>query len=186
VPTRLRGKSIGGTSNGQFGGQAMAHPACDIGDGTGWTGVVGAGSCLVSPNARFELLMQNDGNLVIYDRSTTPAWAAWATNTTIPLADPGVAMRTLYTYDPLGNLTCVEQHGTAATATGCSSPPSSDATCLWRVRRFTYDSLSRLLTATNPESGQACYSYDDDGEMTPIRPVPQPRASSTAMTVCTT
>jgi YD repeat-containing protein len=59
----------------------------------------------------------------------------------------------------------VEQHGDAATGTGCSAAPSSDATSPWRVRRFTYDSLSRLLTATNPESGTIGYSYDADGNV---------------------
>jgi RHS repeat-associated protein len=72
---------------------------------------------------------------------------------------------TLYKYDALGNLTCVEQHGDAATGTGCSASPSSDATSPWRVRRFTYDSLSRLLTAKNPESGTITYLYNDDGEL---------------------
>ena len=33
------------------------------------------------------------------------------------------------------------------------------------MRRFTYDSLSRLLTAKNPESGTITYLYDDDGEL---------------------
>jgi RHS repeat-associated protein len=72
---------------------------------------------------------------------------------------------TLYFYDALGNLVCVEQHGSAATGTGCSSSPSNDATSPWRVRRFTYDSLSRLLTAKNPESGTITYAYDNDGEL---------------------
>jgi RHS repeat-associated protein len=154
-----------GTSDGQFGGQTIAHPACDIGSGTGWTGVVGAGSCLVSPNGRFEMLMQTDGNLAIYDRSVNPPAGLWSAGTNLSPADPGVAMRTLYAYDALGNLTCVEQHGSASTGTGCSAPASSDATSPWRVRRFTYDSLSRLLTAANPESGQISYSYDADGNM---------------------
>jgi YD repeat-containing protein len=43
--------------------------------------------------------------------------------------------------------------------------PSSDATSPWRVRRFTYDSFSRLLTAKNPESGTITYTYDADGEL---------------------
>src|ERR1051326_7073216 len=71
---------------------------------------------------------------------------------------------TLYIYDALGNLTCVEQHGNSS-GTGCSAAPSNDATSPWRVRRFTYDSLSRLLTARNPESGAITYTYDNDGEL---------------------
>ena len=83
---------------------------------------------------------------------------------------------TLYTYDALGNLTCVEQHGDAATGTGCNASPSSDATSPWRVRRFTYDSLSRLLSSSNPEANTAMvgltpvrvnttYSYDLDSNL---------------------
>jgi RHS repeat-associated protein len=76
---------------------------------------------------------------------------------------------TLYQYDALGNLLCVEQHGDVAPgtpgATGCSSPASSDPTSPWRVRRFTYDSLSRLLTTANPESGTISYFYDTNGNL---------------------
>jgi RHS repeat-associated protein len=61
---------------------------------------------------------------------------------------------TLYQYDALGNLGRVDQKGSAPT----------DST-KWRTRTFTYDSLSRLLTATNPESGTISYIYDTDGNM---------------------
>ena len=144
-----------GTSDGQFYGNAVAHPGCDVGNsGLGQTGVLGTGSCLVSPNGRFELLMQADGNLVIYDRSVTPNAAIWSTGTAILPIDPGFAMRTLYSYDALGNLLRVDQKGTAP----------NDST-QWRTRTFTYDSLSRLLTANNPESGTIMYSYDLDGNL---------------------
>jgi RHS repeat-associated protein len=71
---------------------------------------------------------------------------------------------TLYAYDPLNNLLCVEQHGNV-TGTGCSASPGNDATSPWRVRRFTYNSLSQLLTAKNPESGTIAYSYDPTGNV---------------------
>jgi RHS repeat-associated protein len=84
----------------------------------------------------------------------------------LSLATPFV---TLYNYDALGNLLCVEQHGSAASATGCSSPSSDDATSLWRVRRFSYDSLSNLLTSENPETGSLAgaisYTYDADSNL---------------------
>ena len=91
---------------------------------------------------------------------------------------------TLETYDALGDLLCVEQHGNASTGTGCAAPPSSDATSPWRVRRFTYDSLSRLLAATNPESGLIRYGYDANGNMiskTALAPN-QPAGSSATIT----
>jgi RHS repeat-associated protein len=85
---------------------------------------------------------------------------------------------TLYQYDGLGNLLCVEQHG-GITGTGCSALPASDATSPWRVRRFTYDSLSRLLTAKNPESGTISYVYDADDELLQ-KTSPAPNQTGTA------
>jgi RHS repeat-associated protein len=61
---------------------------------------------------------------------------------------------TLYAYDALGNLLSVDQKGTA---------PSDNTQ--WRSRTFTYDSLSRVLTSSNPESGIITYTYDADGEL---------------------
>jgi RHS repeat-associated protein len=77
---------------------------------------------------------------------------------------------TLYQYDALDRLTCVEQHGNT-TGTGCSASPASDVSSPWRVRRFTYDSLSRLVKSSVPESGNATtrvdttYTYDADGNL---------------------
>src|SRR5690606_23368369 len=53
--------------------------------------------------------------------------------------------KTSYGYDPLNNLTAVNQGQ--------------------QTRSFTYSSLSRLLTATNPESGTISYSYDPNGNL---------------------
>ena len=63
---------------------------------------------------------------------------------------------TIYTYDALNNLTCAVQKGTDTTGfTSCSAASST-----WRPRSFVYDSLSRLTSATNPESGNITYTYD--------------------------
>ncbi len=52
----------------------------------------------------------------------------------------------------------------------------------WRVRTFTYNSLSQLLTATNPESGTINYSYDPDGELLyKTSPAPNMLPPSSAM-----
>ena len=68
---------------------------------------------------------------------------------------------TLYSYDTLNNLTCVVQKGSDTSAfTTCAAAPAA-----WRPRSFTYDSLSRLLTATNPESGTISYTYDLAGNV---------------------
>src|SRR5262249_41679256 len=58
---------------------------------------------------------------------------------------------TLYSYDVLGNLLNASQKGGITDQTQ------------WRPRNFTYDSLSRLLTANNPESGTISYRYDANG-----------------------
>jgi RHS repeat-associated protein len=61
---------------------------------------------------------------------------------------------TSYSYDPLGNLLSVSQGGL-------------------NPRTFTYDSLSRLLVSTNPESGNIWYNYNNDGLVTArIHPAP--------------
>lgn len=59
------------------------------------------------------------------------------------VASPNQA--TSYSHDTLGNLTQIVQGG--------------------QTRTFTYNSLSRLLSATNPESGTFTYSYDPNGNL---------------------
>jgi hypothetical protein len=97
--------------------------------------------------------------------------------------DPsGLNYETDYGYDVLNNLTSVTQKGGAAST-------------LWRLRSFTYDSLSRLTCAANPEitsglgtvtpascpatytgtytAGTVGYTYDADSELaTKIAPAP--------------
>jgi YD repeat-containing protein len=58
---------------------------------------------------------------------------------------PSPSMETDYGYDALGNLLSVTQWGGISGTQGA------------RLRSFTYDSLSRLLTAANPETGTICY-----------------------------
>jgi RHS repeat-associated protein len=63
-------------------------------------------------------------------------------------------METDYVYDYLNNLTSVTQYGAAYSASG--NPVA---------RAFFYNSLSQLLTSTNPESGPITYSYDLNGNL---------------------
>ena len=65
--------------------------------------------------------------------------------------DPaGLDYETDYTYDGFNNLTGVTQKG------GSSSSN-------WRIRSFTYDGMSRLTQAVNPESGTIKYAYTTPG-----------------------
>ncbi|MDQ2774092.1 MAG: hypothetical protein M3Y57_04070 [Acidobacteriota bacterium] len=62
------------------------------------------------------------------------------------LEDPrGLNYSTTYTYDPLNDLQVVTQGG--------------------ETRTFAYDSLARLASATNPESGTTSYTYDNAGNL---------------------
>jgi RHS repeat-associated protein len=71
---------------------------------------------------------------------------------------------TNYQYDVLGNLQTVTQGGLTA-------------------RTFTYNSLSQLLTANNPESGTTSYGYDSEGNLTSrTRPAPNQTNAGTTVT----
>ena len=63
----------------------------------------------------------------------------------------GLNYETDYGYDALNNLLGVTQKGSI----------SANA----RTRSFQYDSLSRLSSAANPESGTITYGYDADGNV---------------------
>jgi RHS repeat-associated protein len=71
---------------------------------------------------------------------------------------------TSYTYDPLSDLTAVTQNG------------SNSAYA--RVRNFSYDSLTRLTSSSNPESGTITYTYDLNGNVA-TKVAPKPNAGST-------
>lgn len=66
------------------------------------------------------------------------------------------SMETDYTYDALNNLWSVKQCGAL-----CSSQGPSGAIS----RTFSYNSLSQLLTAFNPEAGAVNYAYDPNGNL---------------------
>lgn len=99
------------------------------------------------------------------------------------IVEPG-SLTTNYTYDALGNLLGVTQAGAAGEVP--------------RTRSFTYDSLSRLICASNPEngsvacpsnatstmpsSGVALYSYDGDGNVL-TKSSPQVNASTGMQTI---
>lgn len=59
------------------------------------------------------------------------------------------SLHTYYSYDILGNVIAVTQSGVSG-----ETP---------RTRSFTYDSLSRLITSSNPETGTVCYGVWSNG-----------------------
>jgi len=87
--------------------------------------------------------------------------------------DPGSSnFETDYAYDALNNLVTVNQKG------GDSN--SAD----WRTRTFTYNSLSQLTQAVNPESATVNYTYDGVGNvLTKVSPAPN-QTGSGVVTTC--
>jgi YD repeat-containing protein len=65
------------------------------------------------------------------------------------VVEPG-SLTTAYQYNVLGDLTCVDQWENGTIGKSCTSS---------RPRSFSYDSLSRLTSATNPETGTIGYAY---------------------------
>jgi RHS repeat-associated protein len=66
---------------------------------------------------------------------------------------------TSYVYDTLNNLLQVQQTGTDTSQCGGGTSNCS------QTRTFTYDSLSRIKSAANPESGNIQYVYDNNGNL---------------------
>jgi RHS repeat-associated protein len=83
------------------------------------------------------------GRLVEVDEPNAPG-ASVASNGCPGTGEP--IWITSYTLDPLDNLTNILQNGSHA-------------------RTFTYDSVSRLLTSTNPEVGTITYTYNPDSTL---------------------
>jgi YD repeat-containing protein len=86
-----------------------------------------------------------------------------------PTLSGGSPLETDYQYDALGNLLQVDQWG---------GPYGSSGD---RQRVFNYDNLSRLIMATNPETGTSSYIYDADSNLSSkTTPAPNSPAGSTA------
>lgn len=86
-----------------------------------------------------------------------------------PNPGSGSPLETDYQYDAQGNLLKVDQWGGPYGTSGD------------RQRSFSYDSLSRLLSSTNPESGTISYSYDANGNVI-SKTSPAPNSGSGSIT----
>ena len=128
------------------------------------------------PLNRITSVAEQDGSVVTTDYSQVPCVTVkdealkarkscmdGAGRTTSVWEDPlGLNYQTSYSYDANNNLTSVVQNGS-------------------RNRGFTYDSLSRLISATNPESGTITYSYDANSNLA-AKVAPQANQTGTATT----
>lgn len=70
----------------------------------------------------------------------------------INIVEPG-SLVTTYGYDQLNNMVSVSQYGGTSGSTGA------------RTRSFTYNGLSQLLSAFNPETQTVNYAYDANGNV---------------------
>ena len=101
---------------------------------------------------------------------------AWQSGNQTTVMDPAGVTRSTLT-DALGRITSVTEAGTALTSylydplndltNACQGAAFSGSTCPSgaQPRTFAYDSLTRLTTATNPESGTTSYTYDNNGNL---------------------
>src|SRR6185437_13825665 len=101
-----------------------------------------------------------NGNAVTFQNETGSQWKRTTdalgrlTQVMEPSAtSPVPSMETDYQYNTLNDLTRVDQWG---------GPNGSAGD---RVRTFTYDSLSRLTSSSNPETGPVAYHYDNNGNL---------------------
>lgn len=108
------------------------------------TAFCGSSTLVTDPTGRWRRSRTDGlGRLVEVDEPNAPG--ASVASTGCPGTGESIWV-TSYTNDVLGDLMQVVQNGSHA-------------------RTFTYDSLSRLLTSTNPEVGTITYTYDADGNI---------------------
>ena len=124
-----------------------------------------------------------------FTQSSFAASASGATLTggTNPGAVSASALVTTYQYNARGDLLCVHQKATDTSAdVACTGTTPPAVPAAWRQRFFTYDSLSRLRTAMNPElnstgSTVITYGYDNDNRLTSkVEPAPNAAWGSSA------
>lgn len=119
------------------------------------------------------------GGLTIYQDQNGHTWqqTSDALGRLIKVLEPNPTdgydtLETDYAYDALNNTTQIDQWGGYNPAYGsdaatCLSPggqSASGASCD-RMRTFRYDGASRMILASNPESGTTTYSYDPNSNL---------------------
>jgi RHS repeat-associated protein len=108
------------------------------------TAYCGASTLVTDPTGRWRRSITDAlGRLIEVDEPNAVG-ATVTSNGCVGTGEP--IFVTSYSYDTLGNLTNVLQNGS-------------------HQRTFTYNSLSQMLTSTNPEVGTITYTYDSDGNV---------------------
>ena len=107
----------------------------------------GTGSNPCVPAASYKQWVFSGPNVTIQDEARNQTEMGYDGLARLQNVTEAGGQVTQYQYDVLGNLSTVVQNGIAG-----DSP---------RNRAFTYDSLSRLITSSNPETGVICYGHGD-------------------------
>jgi len=169
ITVTVNGVQAGSTGYGQSTPSSLATALASNINGNSSSPVTAAAS-----GPTVNLTAKTAGSNTNYSLSATSATqnTTYFSGTSFPVSTSGSALTggsdsftglslntpavTRYTYDALGNLLCSVQKSTDTTPfSTCAA-----ASATWRPRSFTYDSLSRMLTSTNPEVGTLTYTYD--------------------------
>jgi RHS repeat-associated protein len=132
-----------------FSGATLPQPFLTSGYNTSTTGAVktdnDAERTLVTDQALKQRISKTNALGQLINVWEVKDWDASAVSISFPNQSLAYAYETSYSYDTLSNLTGVTQGG--------------------QTRTFSYSSLSRLKSATNPESGTINYTYDAGGNL---------------------
>jgi RHS repeat-associated protein len=166
----------------------------------------GSYASAAASGATINLISKTTGTVGDYSLTASYTWnSAQFTNPSFTTSTSGSALSgakdaaginnnpfvTIYQYNARGDMLCVHQKATDTTAdVACTGTTAPSVPATWRQRFFTYDSLSRLLTAMNPEMNSTgstviTYAYDNDSRVT-SKTEPAPNAawgSSSTVTV---
>jgi RHS repeat-associated protein len=109
-----------------------------------------------NPDGSTEQWLYN-GNAVTFTNELSNSWTDVddAFGNTTQVTEPG-GFNTTYQYNVLNDLLCADQWASGTVGSHCASTHS---------RQFSYDSISRLYSALNPESGTTSYAYDVNGNV---------------------
>ena len=145
-PYRSSKDSIYGYTTFAYDGLGRKTLQCQPDNGTG------SGICTVGASY---LQWAYAGNQTTFTDETSRSWIQTkdALGRLTQVVEPGT-LNTSYQYDALGNLKCADQWETGSPGKPCASS---------HARSFYYDSLSRLTSSTNPETGGISYSYVTPG-----------------------
>jgi len=108
-----------------------------------------AGQCLISPSGQYELIMQSDGNLVLYYVASSKAYPLWATHTVGNTGDHVVLQTD-------GNLVVYSSGGTGLWYANSYGNPGATLALQDDGNLVIYSTTSTAVWATNTTGASTC------------------------------